>query len=479
MTQTNTPAHSVLLVDDEQHILNACQLSLQSAGIKNTLLLCNSRDVMETLAENSIEAVVLDLHMPHLSGMELLPMIVREYPQVPVILVTADDDVQAVVECMKLGAFDYLVKPVDSGRLVSAVRKAIDMRAITHELSSLKQHLLTDELENEGIFSEIVTCNKAMRAVFHYVEVVAKTNQPITISGETGVGKELIAQAIHKVSGQKGKYISVNVAGLDDNLFSDTLFGHKKGAFTGAEQARDGLISKASGGTLLLDEIGDLSLASQVKLLRLLQEGEYYPAGSDLLKKCEARVILSTNHDLQDLVDSGQFRKDLYYRLYSHRVQVPPLRERPEDIPLLLEHFLDRSAAQLGKKKPTPPQELAQLLSLCAFPGNVRELEALVFDAVARHASGILSLNSFHSILGQAVTSETRKDDKGESLAKSPRTLAEVFGRFPTLAEVEAYLIDEAMTLTKGNQSMAAKLLGMGRQTLNKRLQKDTPTTES
>lgn len=343
MKQKEARDQSVLLVDDEQYILSSSQLSLQSAGIKNTLTLSDSRKVMDLLAEKTVEAVVLDLHMPHLSGMELLNLIVREYPQVPVILATADDDVQAVVECMKLGAFDYLVKPIDSGRLVATVRKAIDMRAMSNELSSLKQHLLTDELEQPEAFSHIITCNKAMRAVFHYIEVVAKTQQPIMIKGETGVGKELIAQAIHTLSARKGEFISVNVAGLDDNLFSDTLFGHKKGAFTGAEQARDGLIAKASGGTLLLDEIGDLNLASQVKLLRLLQEGEYYPAGSDLLKKSEARVVLTTNRDLQELVNAGQFRKDLYYRLYSHRVQVPPLRDRPEDIPLLLDHFLEQA----------------------------------------------------------------------------------------------------------------------------------------
>jgi len=467
---------AILLVDDEQIILRSNQLFLQSAGITNVIALNDSREVMKTMADKTIEAVVLDLHMPYLSGMELLRSIIREYPQVPVILATADDDVQAVVECMKLGAFDYLVKPIDSGRLVATVRKAIEMRAMSHELVSLKEHLLTDELENPEAFSGIVTCSKTMRAVFHYVEVVAKTSQPIMLSGETGVGKELIAQAIHQASGRKGEFVSVNVAGLDDNLFSDTLFGHKRGAFTGAEQARDGLVSKATGGTLLLDEIGDLNQASQVKLLRLLQEGEYYPAGSDLLKKSEARVVLSTNRDLQELVNSGQFRKDLYYRLYSHRVQLPPLRERPEDIPLLLEHFLERSATQLGKKKPTPPKELAQLLSLYPFPGNVRELEALVFDAVARHNSGILSLELFQPILGTQGIGTIKDDASADTKGKRP-SLSDLFGRFPTQAEVETYLIEEAMSLTKGNQSMAAKMLGIGRQTLNKRIQKDKLNT--
>lgn len=471
MKQGETSEGSVLLVDDEPHILASGKLALECAGIENVLTVSDSRKVPDLLAGGTIAAVVLDLHMPHLSGTELLQLIVRNYPQIPVILATAEDDVQAVVECMKLGAFDFLVKPVESSRLVSTVRTVLEMRELSSELSSLKKRLLTDELERPEVFAAIVTGNKAMRALFHYIEVVATTREPIMISGATGVGKELLARAVHTLSGSRGEFVSVNVAGLDDNMFSDTLFGHKKGAFTGADQARDGLVAKASGGTLLLDEIGDLNLMSQVKLLRLLQEREYYPVGSDLVKKSEARVVLATNRDLSELVAKGLFRNDLYYRLYAHRVHVPPLSERLDDIPLLLDHFLGEAATRLGKKKPTAPPELAQLLALYDFPGNVRELEALVFNAVARHKSGILSMESFQAVIGQRQPVPAGAEPSG-GRPESGEALSEIFGHFPTLAEVEAYLIDQALVLAKGNQGMAAKLLGMGRQTLNKRLNK-------
>ncbi len=464
MKQRGVSAQSVLLVDDEQHILISARLALQSAGIEQVLTESDSRQVMELIATQAVGAVVLDLHMPHLAGTELLRRIVWEYPQIPVILVTADDDVQVVVECMKLGAFDYLVKPVETSRLVATVRKALEMRELSSEISSLKQRLLSDELEHPEAFAGMVSNNKAMRALFHYIEVVAVTRQPIMISGETGVGKEMVARAIHALSGCPGEFVSINVAGLDDNMFSDTLFGHKKGAFTGADRARDGLIAKAAGGTLLLDEIGDLSLSSQVKLLRVLQEQEYYPVGSDLVKKSTARIVLATNRDLQQLVAAGTFRNDLYYRLYAHRVHLPPLRERLDDIPMLLDHFLAQAAKQLGKKKPTPPPELARLLALYPYPGNIRELEAMVFNAVTRHAAGVLSMHSFKAAIGEqpAVAVEAAAEEGQECC------LISLFG----IAEVENHLIEKALKLAHGNQGQAARLLGMGRQTLNKRLNK-------
>lgn len=468
MKQMRYPDRSVLLIDDEPHILVSAKLTLESAGIEPALIESDSRHVMERLESEEVRAVVLDLHMPHLGGIELLRRIVAEHPQLPVIVATADDDVQAVVECMKLGAFDYLVKPVDANRLVATVRKALEMGDLSSELSSLKERLLSDELHHPEAFADLITDNKGMRALFHYVEVVAKTRQPIMISGETGVGKEMVARAIHALSGCSGEYVSVNVAGLDDNMFSDTLFGHKKGAFTGADQAREGLLAKAAGGTLLLDEIGDLNLTSQVKLLRVLQEQEYYPVGSDLVKKTTARMVLATNRDLQDLVAAGDFRNDLYYRLYAHRVHIPPLRERLDDIPLLLDHFLGRAAAQLGKKKPTPPPELARLLSLYPYPGNVRELEAMVFNAVARHTAGVLSMQSFEACIGQL-----RPAPPPAAQAADPElNLTRLFGHFPTIAEVEQHLIEQALQLAQGNQGQAARLLGIGRQTLNKRLNK-------
>ena len=467
MQQLSNPRKPVLLVDDEEHILNTYKLILRGSGIEDVLTLNDSREVMALLDTRPVEVIVLDLHMPNLSGVELLPKIVRDFPHIPVILATANDEIETVVTCMKAGAFDYMVKPVDSDRLVGSLRKALDHCDLSNELSSLKERLLSDNLEHPAAFAAIVTGNKKMRALFQYTEVVAATRQPIMITGETGVGKELFARAIHEVSGSKGNFVALNVAGLDDNMFSDTLFGHKKGAFTGADQAREGLISRARGGTLFLDEIGDLNESSQIKLLRLLQEKEYYPVGSDMVQKSDARVLLATNRDLKKLISEGKFRNDLYFRLCTHLINIPPLRERAEDIQLLLDHFLYAAANALNKKKPTPPPELATLLSIYCFPGNVRELEALVFDAVTRHASGILSMESFRAVIGDersAVQTASHQSPSGEN------ELSAIFGHFPTIDEVEEYMIAEAMKLAKGNQGIAGNLLGMGRQTLNKRL---------
>jgi two-component system, NtrC family, response regulator HydG len=464
---TNSPA-PVLLVDDEPHILKTSQLTLNSYGITSVAVISDSREVLPFLSTRAAAVIVLDLHMPHISGLELLPKIARDFPQTPVIVMSAIDDLETAVNCMKEGAFDYLVKPVGSERLAASVRKALEIGDLSSELSSLKNRLLNDSLEHPSAFATIITGNKKMRAIFQYMEVIANSRQPVLISGETGVGKELFARAVHVLSGVRGEFIAVNVAGLDDNLFSDTLFGHKKGAFTGADQAREGLIARAEGGTLFLDEIGDLNELSQVKLLRLLQEKEYYPVGSDIARMSDARLIMATNRDLQKRIVEGKFRNDLYYRLFTHQINIPPLRERLDDIPMLLDHILEMASVSLNKKKPTPPPELAVLLSLYQFPGNIRELESMVFDAVSRHSSGVLSMESFRGVIG----AERLVLPSVDAPSHSPEgyTLSGIFGHFPTIDEVESYMIDEAMQMSGGNQGIAANLLGMGRQTLNKRL---------
>jgi DNA-binding NtrC family response regulator len=456
----------ILLVDDEPNILKVSQLTLQSKGVRDVMTLNDSRELLPLLARQEFAVIVLDLFMPHLSGLELLPQVHRDYPHIPVIVMTAVDATETAVECMRAGAFDYLVKPVDSGRMISSIKKALEMRALSNELSSLKMRLLDDRLENAEVFSPIVTASKKMRSIFQYMEVVAKSRQPLLIIGETGTGKELFARALHELSGTGREFVAVNVAGLDDAMFSDTLFGHRKGAFTGADQVREGLIARAAGGTLFLDEIGDLNESSQIKLLRLLQELEYYPVGSDTVRKSDARVILATNHDLQKKIGEGKFRNDLYYRLCAHQIHVPPLRERVEDIPLLLEHCMSDAAQLLNRKKPAYPPELVTLLETYSFPGNVRELQAMVFDAVTRHGGGVLSMDRFKAVVGEGR--QASPAPLGDTAGINP--LFGLFGRFPTIHDVEEYMIAEAMKHAKGNQGIAASLLGITRQTLNKRL---------
>jgi transcriptional regulator with PAS, ATPase and Fis domain len=259
----------------------------------------------------------------------------------------------------------------------------------------------------------------------------------------------------------------VNAAGLDDAVFSDALFGHKKGAFTGAEQERDGLIVQAAGGVLLLDEIGDLNETSQVKLLRLLEEQKYYPIGADVPRKSDARIVASTNKDLEKAIADGTFRRDLYYRLCGHSVHIPPLRERSEDIPLLFDYFLEQASQSLSKEKPSYSHKEVTLISNCHFPGNVRELQTMVYDVIAQHKSGPLSVDSFKNYFIQ-------KGAYGKELLSGPLKESivwpQIHGQFPTLNEIEDFAIAEAMKRAKGKQGIAASLLGITRQALNRRL---------
>ncbi|HXH02601.1 MAG TPA: sigma-54 dependent transcriptional regulator [Candidatus Competibacteraceae bacterium] len=455
----------ILLVDDEPPILRSTSVMLRAAGFRTVLTVEDGRQLPQMLASHEIGVVVLDLTMPHLTGSALLERIASEFPQVPVIIMTATNELETAVRCMQLGAFDYLLKPVEKNRLISAVARATEIRTLREEVQSLRASLLDSQLRQPEAFSEIVTRNRVMHAVFQYLEAIAPSPQPVLITGETGSGKELVARALHRLSGVSGRFVPVNVAGLDDNVFSDTLFGHKKGAFTGAERPREGLVAEAAQGTLFLDEIGDLALASQVKLLRLLQERKYYPLGSDQQRESSARVVVATNCDLAELCAQGRFRKDLYYRLHSHHVHLPPLRERRDDLPLLLNHFLDKAAEALGKRKPVVPTELYSLLRQYDFPGNVRELEAMVFDAMARVRGASLSLASFRSRIGQR---QALAEDSGESATEA---LKELFpSRLPTIKEAEAFLVAEALRRADNNQGIAAAMLGLTRQALNKRL---------
>jgi DNA-binding NtrC family response regulator len=465
------PPQPILIVDDEESILLSIDTALRMAGFDHLLACPDSRRVMDLFAEHRIEILLLDLTMPHVSGFALLKSVTQDYPGVPVIIVTGAVDVETAVECMRQGAFDYVMKPVEQERLVTAVKRALAFRDLQRENLSLKQHLLSARLLKPQAFQSIVTQNKSMLSIFSYIESIAQTSQGVLIRGETGVGKELIARALHQASGLKGQFVAVNVAGLDDNVFADTLFGHVKGAFTGAEQARRGLVEQAAGGTLFLDEIGDLSTASQVKLLRMLQEGEYLPLGQDIPKMHSARIVASTNRDLWELQKEGKFRKDLNFRLRTHRVYIPPLRDRMDDIPLLLDHFLAKAAAALQKKKPTPVKELLALLNTYTFPGNVRELQAMVFDAVSTHQSGVLGLDVFRSHI-QAQHRREQGSSEGGAPMSGNREMITFPVTLPTIKQATWILVDEALQRAGGNQSIAAEMLGITQQALSKRLKK-------
>jgi DNA-binding NtrC family response regulator len=461
MSPGRTPQNPVLLVDDEQGVIDSLSLMLRSNGVDNLVACTDSRQAMGILRAGEFDLVLLDISMPYLPGDKLLAQIHDEMPQVPVIIVTGSNDVSSAVECMKAGAFDYMVKAVEESRLVSGVRRAIELRKLSRDYRRLKERMLSPGLAHPEAFSRVVTKNPVMKSLFRIVESIARSDEPILIAGETGTGKGLIAAAVHAVSGREGPLVEVNVAGLDDAMFSDTLFGHRKGAYTGAVEARGGLVQQAGAGTLFLDEIGDLSIQSQVKLLRLLDTGEYYPLGSDLPRRSAARFLVATNRDLAALIAEGKFRKDLYYRLSTHEIRIPPLRERKDDLPVLLDYFLDEACQKLKKKMPSVPAQVRDHLAAYRFPGNVRELRSMIYDSVSRQTSPTLTLGDFKEGAGREALLEPDQTGSCPVAFSDP---------LPTLDQAVELLIDEALKRSRGNQSAAAGMIGISHQALNKRL---------
>ena len=460
MSPARRSAAPILLVDDEPDVVAAVTMELESHGIQNVRGVNDPRQVLGLLQGQEYDCVLLDLLMPSMDGRDLLKQITAEFPGLPVIIVTASDEIETAVECMRLGASDYLCKPINSSRLASAVLRALELREMSRVAANLRRAVLRGGLERPDAFSGIITRSPALRGVFQYVEAIGATSRPVLVIGETGTGKDLLARAVHQVSGRQGAFVAVNVAGLDDQLFSDTLFGHRRGAFTGADQTRAGIIEQAQGGTLFLDEIGDLSIASQVKLLRLIQFGEYYPLGADAAKRSDARIVCATHANLEVMLDDGRFRRDLYYRLRSHHVRLPPLRERLEDLVPLTQHFVGRASSELGREELIIPPGLYPLLGAYQFPGNVRELESMIFDAASRARGTTLPLEVFRQALGApAVEPET-----GTPSVTTQAT------RLPTLKEAAQQLIEEALRRADGNQAAAAAMLGITRQALNQRL---------
>jgi DNA-binding NtrC family response regulator len=464
MSETLYPSFQILIVDDEPAWTRSMRIALERlAGITDVITCHDSRDVMALLSRHRIGIVLLDLTMPHLSGEDLLKMIGEQFPETIVIICSGMNQIETAVKCMKQGAFDYLVKTSEENRIITVIQHAIRLIEMRLENREMTQSFLSNTLRNPEAFESIITINKNMRTIFQYVEAVAKSNQPLLVTGESGVGKGLIVNATHQLSGCKGALVSVNVGGLDDTMFTDTLFGHVKGAFTGAEQPRNGMVEQAAQGTLFLDEIGDLSIASQVKLLRLLQEGDYFPLGSDRPKRLNARVIASTNQDIASKQAQGDFRNDLFFRLRTHHIHVPSLRDRKEDIPLLLDYFLEEASDTLGKEKPRYPLELVPLLEQYDFPGNIRELRSMVFDAVAQSPANTLSIKQFKKI----------SSPQGRSGSLQRTDAANVFERveaLPTIHQAVGLLIAEAMKRARGNQSIACRFLGISQPALSKRL---------
>ncbi|MCZ2722452.1 sigma-54 dependent transcriptional regulator [Marinomonas sp. 15G1-11] len=454
------PQFKILLVDDEIPFLRSTLLSFERHGFTNLVSCSQPEQVPSLMNEHNIGLVLLDLTMPNVSGKELLTWLNEEYPDVCVIILSGINQLDTAVECVKLGAFDYFVKTSDPSEILEGLKRAIRTQELSIENQALRRKVLSNDVFSPEAFTRFVTADANMWSIFQYLESIATTRHPVLIMGESGVGKELIAQATHDLSQRKGPLITVNIAGLDDNIFADTLFGHNKGAFTGADKDRSGLIEKASEGTLFLDEIGDLSASSQVKLLRLLQEGEYYPLGSDKPKRSQARIIVATHQNLEHLQIEGKFRKDLYYRLKIHMVTIPPLRHRLSDLPILIEHFIKQACEDMSIDTLSYDNSLPSQLSHYAFPGNTRELKSLIFDAVSRSQNGQLNKSAFKHLFVQDSLLEQQ-----EPVAIFPNNT-----RLPTLSALADQLVKEAMNRSNNNQSTASQMLGISQPALSKRL---------
>ncbi|GAB7078968.1 sigma-54-dependent transcriptional regulator [Megalodesulfovibrio paquesii] len=478
---TKHPLAPILIVDDEEQALTSYALNLRFSGITNTILCSDSRTVPELLSTRPFSLVMLDLSMPHTSGEEILAHIREQGLDVPAIVLTGHNEVETAVRCMQAGSLDYLVKPVDRGRLLAAVTQALERRgqADRASLTAGGGALVAGAKPGAAVAAEegaqLLTRSPAMREVLTQLAAVARSREPALIVGETGVGKELAARAIHQACAGDARhrpFIGCNVAGLDDVMLSDTLFGHKKGAYTGAQGGRSGLLEEAGDGTLFLDEIGDLSLTSQLKLLRCIQEREYYPLGSDAPRPMDCRLVAATNKTVAELLDPAVFRRDLFFRLRTHLIVLPPLRDRLEDLELLVPHFLEEAARETGQSVPEIPEALYAELRRYDFPGNVRELKSMLLHACTLHrGGGPLGLGpvvDWMQSVRQGLHQAASPLPPLPSLQRGPACV------LPTLRQAEARVAEDvilqALKQAGGNQSKAAKLLGISRQALHKRL---------
>ncbi|MBN1363725.1 MAG: sigma-54-dependent Fis family transcriptional regulator [Syntrophaceae bacterium] len=428
----------ILIVDDEEVALNSIKRLIKWRGIRNVDTCNNGRDAIAKIKETDFDIVLLDLLMPEIDGLQVLESTKPYRPHTEFIILTAIDDIPTTVKAIRLGAYDYLVKPVDNDLLFLAVKRAYEHRGLLIGLSVTAGH---DQSKIPSAFSEIITRDPRMCTLLTYAQVMATSGNPIMITGESGTGKELVARGIHKAGPMpQGPFIAVNVSAIPASMFESQFFGHTKGAFTGAEIQHRGYFEQADGGTLFLDEIGELPVGLQTKLLRVLEEKSFYPLGAAKPVWVDVRIISASNSDIEKSCQEGSFRLDLLYRLKSIHIHLPPLQERTSDIPLLASHFL-RKACDIYKKNIIGfSPEAIDLLNGRNYPGNVRELAQIVENAVLLTDSNMI----LPSHLGMVST-------KQSSISRQLCTLKE---------NDEAHLI-YVLTNVSGDRGKAAQILGI------------------
>lgn len=456
MSSVTGPALSLLIIDDNPKSLELLSSALTQQGLQ-ILTASDPEQGLDLVYNKHPQIVLTDLVMPHLSGMDVLERIMEFDPSTEVILMTAHYSTESAVEAIKKGASDYLNKPISLGALRERVGKLVEEARRQQRSSQLESELLASS-EFEGIVGR----SPAMREMFPIIRRVAPHYRAVLITGETGTGKDLVARALHRLSPvSSGRYVVLNCSAVVETLFESELFGHVKGAFTGATNDKAGLFEHAHGGTLFLDEIGDMPLATQAKLLRVLQNQEVQRVGSLSTRKVDVRVVAATNHNLRAAVAEKRFREDLYYRLCMVEIQVPRLAERKEDLPLLQRHFIARFANQYRKEIRGLTHRAQVRLSLHNWPGNVRELENVLGHACMMAMGDTIDVQDLPAYL----RSPAERDESREIPAQAGAEVG-------TLAEQERLLIIRALETAGGNQSQAARILRIGRDALRYKLKK-------
>ncbi len=443
----------VLVVDDDEGLLLSIKATLVSSGLPEPALISDSRDVLGLVRTHPFRLILLDLMMPHFNGLEVLEKIKGEFPNTECVIVSASDEVATAVQAMTLGASDYLVKPLNSEKLIALVNRTLEKYNLQDELARLGRKKVFSELHNPQAFSGLVAEDESMALVFHQVEAVAGTDYSVVISGESGTGKEMLARVIHRLSKRsKAPFYAVNMASVSKTIFEDEFFGHANGAYTDASSERRGFFEAAHGGTLFLDEITELDPSLQAKLLRVIEEREFYRLGSTEIRNVDVRIIAATNRDINEEIIQGRFRADLFYRINMYNIKIPPLRERRDDILPLASHFLNIHAKSNKKKIQGLSPELAERLLQASFPGNVRELENMIAPAVLLEGGKTLTLASARNLY------------TGPERRKTVEML--------TLDELEKRHIKRVLEVTGGNRPKAAKILGVNVTTVYRKIEK-------
>jgi DNA-binding NtrC family response regulator len=450
----NLPEKSpILIVDDDEGLLLSIRAALLSAGLPDPALTSDSRTVCDLIRAHGFHLVLLDLIMPHLDGLKVLQLIKKDWPDTECIIVTAVDEVETAVQAMRFGAYDYLVKPLDLERTTIAIGHALERYRLKRGMALFERPQSFSDLKRPEAFEAMVAKDEAMALVFRQAEICAESDYNVMITGETGVGKGMLARIVHQLSARsKGPFVAVNMSAFSQTLFEDDIFGHIRGAYTGAVTDKRGFFETAQGGTLFLDEVTELAQTMQGKLLRVIEDKEFYKLGSTDIVRVDLRILSASNRDVAEAMTAGNLRRDLYFRLNEYHIHIPPLRRRPKDIYILANHFLRIHAAKNRRRVKRISPELINALVQYHFPGNVRELENIIASAVLVETGEVLGLSSAQKLIA----------------VQAPEPLCTK--NFISLDAIQKMHIAHALRLTGGNRTHAARMLGIGLRTLQRKL---------